>query len=70
MDVSLSPLVSIVITNYNREKTIATAIESALVQDYPNLEIIISDNCSTDDSVNIIKKYIDDPRIRFFQNDK
>jgi glycosyltransferase involved in cell wall biosynthesis len=70
MDVSLSPLVSIVITNYNREKTIATAIESALVQDYPNLEIIISDNCSTDDSVNIIKKYIDDPRIRFFQNEK
>jgi glycosyltransferase involved in cell wall biosynthesis len=70
MDVSLSPLVSIIITNYNREKTIAAAIESALAQDYTNLEIIISDNCSTDNSVNVIKRYIDDPRIRFFQNEK
>lgn len=63
------PLVSIIITNFNREKTIATAIESALSQDYPNLEIIISDNCSTDNSLEIISNYISDSRIIFFRND-
>lgn len=65
-----TPLVSIIITNYNREKTIATAIESALAQDYSNLEIIISDNCSTDNSVNVIKTYVNDFRVHFFQNEK
>jgi glycosyltransferase involved in cell wall biosynthesis len=63
------PLVSIVITNYNREKSIAKAIESALEQDYPNLEIIISDNCSTDHSHHIISKYTNDKRIKYFRND-
>jgi glycosyltransferase involved in cell wall biosynthesis len=63
------PLVSIVITNYNREKTIATAIESALAQDYPNLEIIISDNCSTDKSDEIISRYTGDSRVRYSVNE-
>lgn len=62
------PLVSIVITSYNRKKTIAKAIESALAQDYQNLEIIISDNCSTDGSEEIIKQYTKDPRVHYSVN--
>lgn len=64
------PLVSIVITNYNREKTVGKAIESALLQDYPNLEIIISDNCSTDNSHQVISKYINDNRVKYYRNEE
>jgi glycosyltransferase involved in cell wall biosynthesis len=62
------PLVSIIITSYNRASLITKTIESALAQDYPNLEIVISDNCSTDDSDAVIKKYTSDKRIRYSRN--
>ncbi|MCR5667271.1 MAG: glycosyltransferase [Eubacterium sp.] len=51
------PLVSICIPNYNYESTIAASIESALNQTYENVEIIVLDNCSTDRSFEIAKKY-------------
>lgn len=63
------PLVSIIITSYNREKYIAQTIESALSQDYQNLEIIINDNASTDSTDTIIKKYVPDKRIKYFRNE-
>ena len=50
-------LVSILIPVYNREKYIVECIESAISQDYKNIEIIISDNCSTDKSWEIIEGY-------------
>jgi glycosyltransferase involved in cell wall biosynthesis len=62
------PLVSIIITSYNRAGLISKAVESALSQDYPNLEIIISDNCSTDGSDDVIRKYINDPRVKYNRN--
>jgi len=64
----MSTLVSICLVNYNYEKFIKEALESALAQTYTNFELIICDNASTDSSVNIIKSY-DDPRIRLYQND-
>lgn len=63
------PLVSIIITSFNRGKIISEAIDSALNQNYENLEIIISDNCSTDNTDEIIKGYLPDTRIRYFKND-
>ena len=69
VDLEIKPLVSIIITSFNREKFIEMAIQSALNQDYPNLEIIISDNNSTDNSDTIIKKYMHDKRIKYFVND-
>jgi glycosyltransferase involved in cell wall biosynthesis len=63
-----NPKVSVVITCFNREKYIAEAIESALMQTYPNIEIIISDNNSTDKSICIIKKYEKDDRVIINQN--
>ena len=51
------PLVSIVIPMYNNEETIAECIESLLNQTYRNLEIIVVDDGSTDDSYQIVKKY-------------
>lgn len=45
---SISPLVTVVVPTYQRPKTLQRAIESVLTQDYPNIEIIIGDNASTD----------------------
>ncbi len=63
------PLVSVIITSYNRDQFIGRAVESALMQDYPNLEIVISDNCSTDNSDTVIRSYLTDKRIKYFRND-
>lgn len=49
--------VSIITTCFNRERTIAQAIESVLSQDYPNIEYIIVDGASTDNSLLVINKY-------------
>lgn len=49
--------VSILITNFNKEKFLDECIQSCLNQNYENLEIIIIDNLSTDNSLNIIEKY-------------
>ena len=52
-------LVSIVIGNYNYEAYVADAIESALGQTYPNVEVIVVDDGSTDDSKAVISNYGD-----------
>lgn len=51
------PLVSVVMPAYNSARYIAEAIDSALQQDYPAQEIIIVDDGSTDDTVNIVARY-------------
>lgn len=49
--------VSLCITVYNREKTLSRCLESAIHQTLEDLEIVIVDDCSTDNSVTIIEKY-------------
>lgn len=51
------PLVSIVITCYNYADYVAESIESALAQSYSNVEVIVIDDGSTDNSLEIIKQY-------------
>lgn len=53
------PLVSIAIITYNSAHFIAKAIESALAQDYPCVEIVVSDDASTDSTQKIIQTYIE-----------
>ncbi len=54
------PLVSVVILTYNSSKFIAEAIESVVSQDYPNIEIVISDDASRDNTMDIVAKYLKD----------
>ena len=66
-----SPKVSVIIPVHNREKTIIRSIESVLNQNYSNLELIIIDDYSTDNTVKIIKRYIKDkPNIELIRNKK
>ena len=50
-------LVSVIITNYNYSNYLTSCIESVINQTYKNIEIIIIDDCSTDDSVKIISSF-------------
>ena len=56
----MKPLVSVIVPLYNYEKYIGYCIESILNQDYPNFEIIIIDDCSTDNSYKIAKSFKSD----------
>jgi glycosyltransferase involved in cell wall biosynthesis len=63
------PLVTIGIPTYNRtDSYLKEAIQSALDQTYPNLEIFISDNCSSDNTGFLVKSFTD-PRIRYHRHD-
>ncbi len=63
------PLVSILMTAYNRERYIGEAIESVLASTYKNFELIIVDDNSSDDTAALAKKYYEnDDRISFYKN--
>ena len=57
LDVKFNPLVSIIITNYNYSEFLANAIDSALHQSYPAVEVIVVDDGSTDNSRDVIRCY-------------
>lgn len=53
----MTPSVSIIIPVYNSEKYITECLDSIITQDFDNLEVLIIDDCGTDSSINICKKY-------------
>lgn len=62
------PLVSVIIPTYNAQAYIAQAVDSALGQTYPNIEIVIVDDGSTDATDALIAaRYADDSRVRYFR---
>ncbi len=68
-NIKIQPLVSVAICTYNRADFIMNSIQSALNQNYENIEIIIVDDASTDDTEQIIKQ-IKSPKfpIHYFKN--
>lgn len=65
----MNDLVSIIMPSYNTAKYIKDSIDSVIAQTYQNWELIIIDDCSTDNSVEIIDSY-KDHRIRLLINEK
>jgi len=61
------PFFSICIPNYNYGRFIGATIESVLSQTYQNFEIVVVDNASTDNSVEVVQSF-NDSRIRLYQN--
>ena len=68
LDGSEWPKISIVTPNYNYGQFIEETIRSVLLQGYPNLEYIIIDGASTDNSVEVIKKY--EPWLAYWVSEK
>ena len=69
MSASVDGLISVIIPAYNCEKYIGLAIESALAQDV-SIEILVLNDCSQDGTDEMIRAYLDDPRIRYVRNEK
>ena len=63
----MQDLVSIIMPSYNTEKYIADSIESVLNQTYKNWELIIVDDCSTDGTDEIVRRF-KDKRIKYIKN--
>lgn len=61
------PLVSIITPTYNRPNYLKEALSSAIAQTYQNIEIIVSDNCSTENPQALVESF-NDSRIRFSRN--
>src|SRR5579862_3530145 len=65
-----APLVSVLMTAYNREKYISAAMESVLASSYKNFELIIVDDRSTDATLEIARRYeASDKRVKVYRND-
>ena len=69
--VSSSDKVSIIIPVYNAAETIHTSIDAMLAQTWENIEILVADDCSTDNTVQVVKRYTkQDGRVKLIQAKK
>lgn len=66
----MNELVSIVMPSYNTGKYISESINSVFAQTYTNWELIIVDDCSTDETDEVIKEFLSDARIKYLKNEK
>ena len=65
----MSETVSVIMPSYNTGRFIKETIESVLAQSYSDWELIIVDDCSTDDTDEAVSQYLSDKRIRYLKND-
>jgi len=64
------PLVSVLITTFNRKEMLKRAIDQVLKQDYSNIEVIVADDCSTDGTEEMVRsRYEDEKRLIYHRNE-
>ena len=66
----MAGLVSIIMPSYNTASFIAESIQSVLTQSYKDWELIIIDDCSPDNTDQVVKPYLSDERIHYLKNEK
>ena len=66
----MNELVSVIMPSYNTGKFIKETVESVLAQTYTNWELLIVDDCSTDNTDEVMKEYLSDSRVKYFKNEK
>lgn len=66
----MAGLVSIIMPSYNTAEFIAESIQSVLAQSYKDWELLIVDDCSTDNTDEVVKPYLSDERIIYLKNEK
>lgn len=64
-DIKQQPLVSIIVVTYNSSKSVLETLESISAQTYQNIELIVSDDYSTDNTIEICKKWTGENETRF-----
>lgn len=65
----MNDLVSVIMPSYNTARYISETIESVLTQTYTNWELIIVDDCSTDNTDEVVKPFLSDDRIKYMKNE-
>ena len=60
-----TPKISIILMTYNQDKYLHKAIQSALSQTYENIEILISNNGSSDDTTNVVQSFLPNKKITY-----
>ena len=61
-----SPLVSVIVPNYNYARYLEERIESILAQSFQDFELILLDDCSTDESRSILERYATHPKVSHY----
>ena len=65
------PLVSVICLSYNHEAYVVEALNSVINQTYPNIELLIADDCSADNSIGVIQDWVKNhPEVHFSANEK
>ena len=68
--IMIDGLVSIIMPSWNTARFIGESIQSVLAQTYTNWELLIVDDCSTDNTDEIVQPFLSDDRIKYFKNEK
>ncbi|MBC6445398.1 MAG: glycosyltransferase family 2 protein, partial [Alphaproteobacteria bacterium GM202ARS2] len=67
---SRQPIISVILPTYNRAKLLPVAITSIIEQTFTDWELIIVDDASTDNTLDVINAFTTaDPRIRYYRHD-
>lgn len=66
----MAPRVSVCIPTYNYAHFISSAVESVLNQEFGDFEIIVQDDCSSDNTEEVIAGFLSDPRVKFGRNER
>lgn len=65
-----APRVTVMVPTYNQADVIAQAVDSALRQTYPNLDVVVADDASTDGTAGVLARYAGDPRVRVARRER